>query len=136
MTGRIDCARLPAMPPINVRLTHSKRKAVRWNRMFGRSDESIESVMSNSDAVATMYVPNGGEPFHVVWVRPDMEGDEAWCDAVFAHEAVHIAQNYFRYLGETSPSEELEAYAVQFVTCHLSREHRKWLKKRQGKHGR
>lgn len=34
---------------------------------------------------------------------------------MFVHECIHVKQNYFRYISETSPSDEFEAYVTQSI---------------------
>lgn len=51
---------------------------------------------------------------------------------LLVHEAVHVVQEYFRYIGEESPSIEFQAYAIQEVSNHLMYAYRdKQLKKRK-----
>jgi hypothetical protein len=39
---------------------------------------------------------------------------------LLVHEAVHVVQEYFRYIGEESPSVEFQAYAIQKVSTLLA----------------
>jgi hypothetical protein len=39
--------------------------------------------------------------------------------SLLVHEAVHVVQEYFRYIGEESPSIEIQAYAIQEVAGQL-----------------
>jgi hypothetical protein len=38
---------------------------------------------------------------------------------LLVHEAVHVVQEYFRYIGEESPSIEFQAYSIQKVSTVL-----------------
>jgi hypothetical protein len=38
---------------------------------------------------------------------------------LLVHEAVHVVQEYFRYIGETNAGDEIQAYAIQNVSYVL-----------------
>jgi hypothetical protein len=55
-------------------------------------------------------------------VKPDMDGIDV--ATLLVHEAVHVVQEYFRWIGEENPGNEIEAYAVQNVSASLMRAYR------------
>ena len=128
MSG-IDFREIQAMPPLYVRLTHSKKKVRKWHREFGADVYSLEKHFKKNGAFTTTFEREDGETVHIVWMT-DCTDYPAACDAaLLAHEATHIAQDYFRSIGEASPSDELQAYTVQHVTDYLVGNHFDWKQK-------
>lgn len=124
----IDFGEVAVMPPITVKLTHSEKKMKKWNGRLGGSCEELEAVIARSDACTNSYV-NDEELLTIVFMRPELDRAAEVDAALLAHEATHVAQEYFKHLGEGEPSDELQAYAVQAVTQYLVGEHFKWKQK-------
>jgi hypothetical protein len=55
-------------------------------------------------------------------VTPQTDGIDV--ATLLVHEAVHVVQEYFRYIGEDNPGNEIEAYAIQNVSASLMRAYR------------
>jgi hypothetical protein len=55
-------------------------------------------------------------------VKPEADGVDV--ATLLVHEAVHVVQEYFRYIGEDNPGSEIEAYAIQNVSASLMRAYR------------
>jgi hypothetical protein len=55
-------------------------------------------------------------------VKPTEDGIDV--ATLLVHEAVHVVQEYFRYIGEDNPGSEIEAYAIQNVSASLMRAYR------------
>ena len=55
-------------------------------------------------------------------VTPEIDGIDI--ATLLVHEAVHVVQEYFRYICEDNPGNEIEAYAVQNVSASLMRAYR------------
>ena len=55
----------------------------------------------------------------IVCIGNTRKGTTAVVHALLAHEAVHIWQEIKKHLGETNPSHEFEAYAIQQITQNL-----------------
>ena len=55
-------------------------------------------------------------------VKPETDGIDV--ATLLVHEAVHVVQEYFRWIGEDNPGNEIEAYAVQNVSASLMRAYR------------
>lgn len=123
-----------AMPPLLVRITHSKKKLRKWYREFGEDPECLEESFAKSDAIANTLV-NGGECVHIVYMNDSLENSAEADAGLLAHEAVHIAQEYFNHIGEYVPSDELRAYVVQGVTTYLVGKHFDWKRKKFEKRG-
>lgn len=71
--------------------------------------------ISNDRSNATVHT--FGEN-HVVCLRYKSE-DLIAIYSILVHEAVHIWQNFCEKIGETSPSTEFEAYAIQQISINL-----------------
>jgi hypothetical protein len=73
------------------------------------------------DALATTHyftTPKGTRITIVcIPIKPEMEGVDV--ATLLVHEAVHVVQEYFRYIGEDNPGTEIEAYAIQNVSADL-----------------
>ena len=50
--------------------------------------------------------------------------------AMLCHEAVHIWQDFRRHIGERSPGDETEAYAIQTIAQRLMESYQKQTRKR------
>lgn len=55
-------------------------------------------------------------------VKPETDGIDV--ATLLVHEAVHVVQEYFRWIGEDNPGSEIEAYAIQNVSASLMRAYR------------
>lgn len=55
-------------------------------------------------------------------VKPAEDGIDV--ATLLVHEAVHVVQEYFRYICEDNPGSEIEAYAIQNVSASLMRAYR------------
>ena len=109
------------LPPVHVVLTHSRRKALRFVREHGIEDAGL----LETDA-QTVTVVNGGARHNLVLMEASKDLAPAQEYALLAHEAVHVAQDYFEGLGENSPSSEFEAYVVQSIFQLLLTRHLDW----------
>jgi hypothetical protein len=59
----------------------------------------------------------------------DEDGREASdIAAMLVHEAVHIAQRYWAYIGEEYPSKEHMAYVIQHISAELFNEYKRKIK--------
>jgi hypothetical protein len=55
-------------------------------------------------------------------VKPAEDGIDV--ATLLVHEAVHVVQEYFRYICEDNPGNEIQAYAIQNVSASLMRAYR------------
>lgn len=55
-------------------------------------------------------------------IRPEWEGVEV--ATLLVHEAVHVVQEYFDWIGESQVGKETQAYAIQSVSAQLMRAYR------------
>ncbi len=72
------------------------------------------------DALATTHyiVTSKGNRATIVCMT-DKKMDGIPAASLLVHEAVHVVQEYFRYIGEETPSIEFQAYAIQEVAGQL-----------------
>ena len=131
MKIEFDCVP-PALPSIDILLTHSEKKAKRIIRkMAGEESVNDWSSLRACDATTSSLQHNvTGEVVYMIWMRPCVEWSAETDVAILSHEATHVALDYLREIGENEPSEELMAYTVQAITEYLVGKHFKWKKKR------
>ena len=114
------------MPPVKLRFTHSIEKYGTWLAKFGATAD-----VGGSQAQETCMVSDDGEVMFFVWMTPCLDYDAADDAGLLTHEAVHIADDYFKHqIEEDNPSDELKAYVTQNVAAHLIKKHYKWKRKR------
>ena len=131
MKIEFDCVP-PALPSIDILLTHSEKKAKRIIRkMAGEESVNDWSSLRARDATTSSLQHNvTGEVVYMIWMRPCVEWSAETDVAILSHEATHVALDYLREIGENEPSDELMAYTVQAITEYLAGKHFKWKKKR------
>lgn len=118
----------PALPGIDIMLTHSEKRAKRIIKKMVGDDEVREwSRLRPRDATTSCLQHDvTGEVVYVIWMRPCVEWSAETDVAILSHEATHVALDYLRGIGEDEPSEELMAYTVQAITEYLVGKHFKW----------
>lgn len=72
-------------------------------------------------ATTHLFDSDNGELVAIVSLNSTVS-DPITVSALMAHEAVHIWKGYCEHIGESKPSEELSAYAIQQLTATLSRQ--------------
>ena len=112
-----------SIPSLELCLVHSKKKAREALCKLGMNDELLPSD-------ATTYYREGDKTFIVYIDKKSLHHDATEDIGLLAHEATHVAQGYFRAIGEERPSDEFQAYTVQALTQKLCEQHFKWKKKR------
>ena len=80
----------------------------------------------SQDALATTHyfnTPKGNRVTIVcIPVKPEVNGVDV--ASLLVHEAVHVVQEYFRFIGEDNPGIEIEAYSIQNISAALMRAYR------------
>ena len=113
---KLECYAFP-MPEL--RLYHSRKKCLKTLHALGYDSRLLvtDSQMWLVDGTAIVL----------------MEADADWHAeaALLCHEAVHVADEWLKALGEDSPGDEERAYMVQCVAEPLFRAHEKWKRKRE-----
>lgn len=131
---RFDVIGGGALPEIQIRLTHSKSRARRAIRRLdgARSAEEFDSCTRYEAITSCLRDPKTGERLYLVCMTCET-GYSAEVDAaLLCHEAVHVAIDYFRELGEDVAGEEETAYVVQDIAQYLIERHFKWKRKKLG----
>lgn len=126
---------IETMPRINIRITHSKKRLRKWCESIGADYEPIEKKMETADAIANSFINHDGRLLFIVWMHDTTDDSAAQDAALLAHEAVHVAQAYFDYMGEDKPGDEQYAYVVQHATHYLVQEHFDWKQRQFDKKG-
>lgn len=79
-----------------------------------------------AEALATTHyfnTPKGNRVTVVcIPITPEIDGIDV--ATLLVHEAVHVVQEYFRFIGEDNPGNEIEAYTIQNVSASLMRAYR------------
>jgi hypothetical protein len=117
---------IPAMPSIDLRLTHSVTKLQRWR-------EELTGIMPTDEpttSAATYIYHYDRHLAFIVYMTPSLDDYASSDAALLAHEAVHVAQSYFENIGEDDPASEEFAYIVQGISEYLIAKHFKWKQKR------
>lgn len=78
-----------------------------------------EFVGPTANARTHSFVNAKGALCCVVCIRDFRDKDPVEVAALLVHEAVHVWQQTRVYLGETAPSPEFEAYAIQNISGNL-----------------
>ena len=86
-----------------------------------------EPYLSSSAASMRWYEGEDGtsSDMAVVCIKPLPKRDELVAFGMLVHEATHVWQKHAASLGEHSPADEQEAYAIQFISQNLMREYRR-----------
>lgn len=128
---RFDAICGGALPEIRIAITHSRGKAARAiRRIEGRAaSENYEALAGVDATTSCLRDEKTGDRLYIVWMTPFTGYSAAADAALLAHEAVHVAIDYFRSIGEDDPSEELTAYIVQDITGYLVDRHFRWKKR-------
>jgi hypothetical protein len=84
--------------------------------------ENIPFLRSEAADATTHFLVNRGNTTALVCLGNTEGRTKAEVIGLLAHEAVHIMQDYFESIGESTPSKEVQAYAVQHYTQLLFHE--------------
>jgi len=76
-------------------------------------------VSSGAGATVHHLEDSDGELVAIVCLDPSKYKTGPCLASSLVHEAVHIWQETKRYIGELNPSDEFEAYAIQFLSWRL-----------------
>lgn len=110
-----------AFPMPKLQLVHSRRKAEKVLRKLGCKTEFLETE-------AQMWLVGSNA---IVLFEADCDWhSEA---ALLCHEAVHVADEWLKALGEDSPGTEERAYMVQCIAEPFFRAHEKWKRRRESR---
>ena len=111
--------RSPFIPEVH--LFHDREKFVRFFRKaYGADPEIVEDAGAQAwcdKCVAAVLMQYDG-------------GDDVTELSLMCHEAYHIAELHYAYLGEENVGGEFMAYGVQIVGDGLMRAHLEWKDKR------
>lgn len=118
----MNIEQVQVMPDIKMHLFHSRKKFKKQLRKHGY-DIQIHN------AFAQTFSFNDEDGILVSFILLETDGTTEEIMSFLAHEAVHVAQAYFRDLSENYPSNEFEAYVVQYITFYLFEAHKKWVEK-------
>ena len=74
-----------------------------------------------ASATTTSIKNLGNERITIVSLNPGVERDHSPIQiaALLCHEAVHVVQHHCHAIGEDSPSDEFEAYAIEQIALRL-----------------
>ena len=125
---KIHFVQSAAMPEMNVALYHDRDKLQRDLR-----NRKIETPLFSGSAAQTFTLDVKGKEISFVLMELPTS-HPLWVQlGLLAHEATHVATQYFAGIGEEEPGEEELAYAVQAAAGCLFDMHLSWLDKHEGK---
>lgn len=99
-------------------LALNQREYAKAAKECGRKNHDIGEWLAEGEDARVTTFPGG----MVVTVR---KGKLSWQVDRLAHEAVHIFQFHCAAIGESNPSPEFQAYAIQSIFSNLHAELRK-----------
>jgi hypothetical protein len=76
-------------------------------------------AFSLTGATTHFFKSQTDQEIALVCVKDFTGKDPIYIAALLMHEAVHIWQSYCKYIGEQSPGDEIEAYAIQWIAQEL-----------------
>lgn len=82
-------------------------------------DQRSEFTLGGRAATLHTFTGSKGDHIAVICVKPDPKRSVLQVHALLVHEAVHMWQDTKEFLGETAPSREFEAYAIQAMSQRL-----------------
>lgn len=103
-----------------VRLVRSAQALARERKRIGVLPEHAAWEDTAETAGLTWTLIVDGEPHFLVYIAENK--DAAAVMGTIAHESVHVAEGYLRFLSEHKPGEETRAYLVGAVTSTLVRQ--------------
>lgn len=100
--------------PVCVGFTQDPRAFAREMKRMKIGDPP--SFVASDHANATMHsFERHGRDLAIIITLPKTKHSYAQIAALLAHEAVHVAQAMWDWLGESAPGKEAEAYLVQHI---------------------
>lgn len=90
--------------------------------------EPEEFIQKNAHMAVTSYDVQGRIHCIICFDNAQATTDgrtPAQIAALLVHEAVHIAQRYWEYIGEEHPSNEHMAYVIQYISGELFEEYKR-----------
>ena len=122
------------MPSISVALTHSRKGVAKAMGELGIVKKPGDVEVMSAATTYTLERSDTGECSFVVYISPESVEWSAHQDVgTIAHEASHIARSYFEWLGEASPSDEMQAYTIGHIVSELCGAHFAWKRKKMRK---
>lgn len=90
-----------------------------------RSSDAPSFLVSPRANASAHHFVRDGKYAHVVCLGSTEGKDDDQVIALLIHEAVHLWQEFRRGIGEVSPGDEIEAYAIQSISQSLITEYRR-----------
>jgi len=100
-------------------LVNSKKKFQKELDRLGIDSSQYPPFISNSSASATTYFLFSGDDRIAIICMRKGKWTPAQRVSLLAHEVMHVWQDIKKDIGEDSPSEEFEAYAIQGIIQEL-----------------
>lgn len=86
-------------------------------KKFATKNYSCEVEATGKDGCTITLSSNDGELSCLVHIKR-RKYSQAQLSGLAAHEATHVSQSFFDFIGEQSPSSEMQAYYIQaFTMC-------------------
>ena len=104
--------------PLTYALCTTEKEVMDFFRRFGIKT-GIEQMLNDGCNATTHFYTKDGKYFVAVYfpIRDDIHWTQA--AGLLVHEAVHVFQLVCKSIGETDPSCEFEAYAIQGISQEL-----------------
>lgn len=115
--------RRTAAPGPYLTLVRSDADYLRALRTLGVKSANDWIKTSHADATAHYLDNKDGQRCVIVAIRVTEKRTPIEIAGLLVHEAVHVVQDYFAWIGEHTPGSEQQAYAIQAVSQELMAEY-------------
>lgn len=78
-----------------------------------------EFLITGANATAHFFLQDDAQEIAIVCLKPANDRPFVEVAGILVHEAVHVWQSIRQSIGETEPSKEFEAYAIQNISQAL-----------------
>lgn len=78
-----------------------------------------EFLITGANATAHFFLQDDAQEIVIVCLKPETDRPFIEIAGILVHEAVHIWQSIRQSIGESEPSKEFEAYAIQNISQSL-----------------
>jgi hypothetical protein len=116
MTKRSQWLDRTVLHGVHLALCVNEKQYLKANKHLGVKDPLpwlSNGTQTQGAATHTLSNDKAGTIACIVCVAPNKKRSRNILASILAHEAIHVAQEMYGYIGETRPGKEIEAYVIQ-----------------------